>query len=334
VSARAGWEEIRQNFRVLVRRYHPDLNPDNEEAAAQFRQVRMAYEAILAARSRSRRHQQQYARSQFTVSDELFEEAFGISRPDPHRHIGTGADFRYDLRISLVAALFGMETSIEVPRFRTCRHCQGSGRAAPEDAPACPECQGRGHRTLGPGLLRLGPVCGRCQGRGKLQEKVCPQCHGQGRQVSIHRYEVKIPPGAAEGTRLCIAGEGGQGFHNGPPGNLEVVISVEPHDFFTRRGQDLYCQVQVSFAQAALGGLIRIPTLTGYRMLNIPKGLQSGRIFRLPGGGAPGGPARQSGDQIIEVMVTTPNRLTSGQRDILEELARLEQGEFTLAAHE
>ncbi len=333
VSPRASWEEIRRSFRTLVRLCHPDLNPDDPTAASRFLQIMAAYEAIVAARAKSRRARKIY-RASVKVSNEVFEEIFGISRRTSIFSRSSGADFRYDLRIPFTAALMGMETMIEVPRWLNCRQCEGTGQDLAQNSQVCPDCQGYGRRPLGPGLLRFGAVCRSCQGRGKISRQPCPVCQGQGHHLHTRQYQVNIPPGTEDGTRLTIAGEGGEGIRNGSPGNLEVVISVEPHSFFTRKGKDLYCQVKVSFAQAALGGNIRIPTLTGHKLINLPRGLQSGRIFRFPGAGVPVGPQPHWGDQIVEVVVTTPDRLSPTQRGILQELARLEQEELNLAAHE
>ncbi|MEW6386524.1 MAG: DnaJ C-terminal domain-containing protein [Thermodesulfobacteriota bacterium] len=334
VTPNAGWEEIRRRFRTLAWQYHPDRNPGNSGAADRFRQILEAYEALRAARTRSRRSQPSYSKTDFSVSDELFEEIFGISRASASLIKSAGADFRYDLRIPFTGAILGMETVISVPRRLNCGPCGSTGTSPLGDSQICPDCQGRGRLPLGPGLLRRGPVCRRCQGQGKINQQPCSHCHGQGYRLKTEHYQLHIPPGTEDGARLRFVGEGGEGFQNGPPGNLEVVISVEPHDCFTRRGKDLHCRVRVSFAQAALGGLIRIPALTGHQLLNLPRGTQTGRIFRVLGAGAPAGPQSQPGDQIVEVVVTTPEHLTPAQREILEELASLEKEGQTRAAHE
>lgn len=329
VSPRASWDEIRSRFRVLVYACHPDRHPDNPEAAARFRRVMEAYEAIRAARARSRRRRQEYYRTEFRVKDEVFEEYFGISGA---RNGGraAGPDFRYDLRISFLAALQGVETTIEVPRLQSCPHCDGAGQTIRDQGHLCPDCQGRGRRPLGPGLLRRGPVCGRCQGRGRLAERVCAACQGAGYRHQSRSYHLKIPAGTQDGARLSFAGEGGPSCRNGPPGNLEVVISVEPHAFFTRQGSDLHCKLEISFAQAALGGVVRVPTLAGFRSVQLPRGTQSGRVIRFSGAGAPG-PGHTRGDQIVEVVVTTPTGLTPGQREVLREFQQLEQKELSCA---
>ncbi|MBW1990930.1 MAG: DnaJ domain-containing protein [Deltaproteobacteria bacterium] len=333
VSPRASWEEIRSRFRALVYACHPDRNPDNPEAAAQFRRVVEAYESIRAARARSRKRRQQYRQAEFKVKDDLFEEYFGISGTAPQA-CTSGPDFRYDLQISFMAAMQGLETTIQVPQVHACPHCNSTGQEPHYGSRTCPDCQGTGRRPLGPGMLRLRLACQRCQGLGQLLESPCRVCQGSGYQKTFRHYHLKIPPGTKDGTRLRFVGEGGRGFHNGPPGNLEVVISVEPHSFFTRKGNDLHCKLEISFAKAALGGTIRVPTLNGFRSVYVPPGTSSGKVLRFPGLGVPAGPGQAAGDQIVELVVTTPAGITPRQREILEEFRRLEQQELSFAAHE
>ncbi|MDD2903002.1 MAG: J domain-containing protein [Syntrophales bacterium] len=326
VSPRASWEEIQRRYRLLAWQYHPDHHPEDPEAAAQFRRLTAAYDALSQVKNKPRVSAQKYkyVRPSFRHKKEVFEEFFGIERPGSPLQQSPGPDFRYDLQISFLAAIRGMETAIQVHRDLNCSHCGATGMDPGSRSQECPDCQGHG-RHGGPGMLRFGPFCQRCRGRGRITTRECPHCHGQGYTWGISHYHLRIPPGTVDGTRLCLTGEGGQGFQNGPPGNLEVRIHVEPHYFFTRVGNDLHCRLQVSFAQAALGGMVNVPTLDGCRPLNLPRGTQSGKVFRLPGGGAPGGPRQAPGDQLVEVVVTTPGNLSPGQKAILEELASLER---------
>jgi molecular chaperone DnaJ len=334
--------EARRRYRLLARRHHPDLNPGDPEAAARFRLVVEAFEAILAAkaaaraktkaRSHARKRAAQYRQPRFTGKEDLFEEFFGIYQ-DASPASSSGADFRYDLEIPFLAAIKGMGTVITVDHQSQCRYCQGAGLAPGTSYRECPECQGRGRRFGGPGLLRFGPVCGHCLGRGKVVAQPCPHCAGVGSYSDTRDYHLRIPPGTRDGARLHLKGEGGGGFQNGPPGNLEVVIHVTPHDFFTRVGNDIHCQIRVSFAEAALGGPIRVPTLDGFQTVSLPQGTQTGWTSRLVGAGAPGGPLEPPGDQVNEVIVTALQNFGPWPRP-LSELGQPGPEPFERAGHE
>jgi molecular chaperone DnaJ len=332
--------EVRRCYRLLARRHHPDHNPGDPEAAARFRLIKAAFEGIQAARAqaevkgRSRRNAGNYRSPRFTGQEEVFEEFFGISQDGSPLSWSPGADFRYDLEITLVAAVKGMVTAIAVDHQSTCRSCGGVGLAPGTAYQECPECQGRGRRFGGPGVLRFGPVCQRCRGRGKIVAVPCRHCGGLGQRSQPKEYSLRIPPGTRDGARFRIMGEGGEGFRNGPRGNLLVVIHVAPHNFFTRVGHDIHCKVEVSFAEAARGCAIRIPTLEGYQWVDLPQGTQTGWSCRFPGAGSPGSPTQPPGDQVNEVIVTTLQNLSLQQQSLLRELDRLEEGQLDRAGHE
>jgi molecular chaperone DnaJ len=334
VAPKAGWEEVRSRFRVLVQKYHPDRNPGNPKAAARFRRIMEAYETVRAHRARTPQNEEPYYRSRCSYKQGFFEEVLGINPKEETPARAMGPDFRYDLRIAFVDAVLGLNTTIAVPRLVPCAHCRGNGRIPTAPSHPCPDCRGQGHAVRGPGLFRSGPACRRCLGKGWVQDHFCLACDGKGYQEQFKHYRLKIPPGTEEGARFRFVGEGGESHQDGPPGNLEVVISVEPHEFFTRQGQDLHCRFKVSFVRAALGGTVQVPTLRGYATLNLPRGTQNGRKFRFPAAGAPGNSQHPPGDQIVEVVVATPERLSLAQREIMEELARGEKTELNRAAHE
>ena len=323
VSSRTSMEEVRRRYRALARQYHPDHHPDDPEAVAQFRRLAEAYETIQRSRSRSKAASENLRRPKFTDNDELFEEFFGIAAGLARFRQCAGVDFRYDLQISLAAAVRGTQTVIQVDRAINCRPCRGTGLAPGGGYAPCPQCQGRGRRYGGPGLLRFGPVCHHCRGRGKVIAQTCVHCHGQGSTPGTREYRLRIPPGTENGNRFRLDGEGGDGFEHGPPGNLEVVIHVAPDEFFTRIGNDIYCQVKVTFAEAARGACIMVPTLDGYRTVQLPQGTRNGWVFRFPGAGVPAGRGRPAGDQVMEIVVAIAHNLSPAPQMVQEELARM-----------
>ena len=221
-------EEVRRRYRLLARRHHPDLNPDDPEAATRFRLIAAAFEGIQAARAqaeanaeakgRSRRKAANYRQPRFTGKKEVFEEFFGISQDGPPLTWSAGPDFRYDLEISLAAAVKGMGTVIPVNHQPPCRPCGGTGLAAGTAYQECPDCQGRGRRFGGPGVLRFGPVCERCRGRGKIVTVPCRHCGGLGRRSQPKEYQLRIPPGTQDGARFRIMGRVGKASGMGPGG--------------------------------------------------------------------------------------------------------------------
>jgi molecular chaperone DnaJ len=323
--------EMRRRYRLLARRHHPDHNPGDPEAAARFRLIVTAFEALKAARAqaesqgRSRRNAANYRQPRKTGKEEAFEEYFGISPEGQPLSWSAGPDFRYDLEISLAAAIKGVGAVIAVDHHPGCRACGGTGLAAGTGYRECPDCQGRGRRFGGPGLLRFGPVCEGCRGRGKIVAVPCRHCGGAGWRSQPKEYHLRIPPGTQDGACFRIIGEGGEGFRNGPRGNLLVMIHVAPHDFFTRVGNDIHCKVEVSVVEATLGGAIRIPTLDGYQWVNLPQGTQSGWSCRFVGAGAAGNGSQPPGDQVNEVIVTTPQDLSIKQWSLLRELDQLDR---------
>jgi molecular chaperone DnaJ len=334
VNSRTKWEEVRRRFRILVQKCHPDRNPNDPEAAARFCRLKEAYETVRAHQARTPRSDKRYYRTPRSAQRDFFEEVLGMQPEEEPPAASVGPDFRYDLRIAFADAVLGLKTTIDVPRLAPCRRCEGSGRAPAPQPQICPACQGRGRPVRGPGLFRSGSPCRRCGGAGLVYERPCPACEGKGHLVQSRNYRLNIPAGTEDGARFRFVGEGGESFVGGPPGNLEVVVSVEPHEFFTRKGRDLYCKYKISFAQAALGGEVQVPTLRGYVTLNLPRGTQNGCVYRLVAAGVPGCSRGGPGDQFVELVVTTPEYLSPAQREILQELVRLGKSPLTRAAHE
>jgi molecular chaperone DnaJ len=335
VNSKAGFDEVRRRFRLLAQKYHPDRNPDNPKCADQFRRVVEAYEKVQAHLARTPKNEKHYyRRNRRTAEQEFFEEILGLDPEDDILAQSMGPDFRYDFRIPFVDALMGLSTTIMVPILDPCACCDGRGTVLAAERQPCPACHGLGRPVKGPGLFKSGPGCRRCRGMGQVQEQACPACEGKGQYQQFRPVHLDIPAGTEDGARFRFVGEGGASPQGGLPGNLEVVISVAPHEFFTRKGRDLFCQFEVSFAQAALGGEVQVPTLLGFATLNLPRGTENGCIFRFPAAGAPGSAQHPPGDQYVEVVVATPENLNLSQRSIMEKLAGLGKTGMDRAAHE
>jgi molecular chaperone DnaJ len=234
-----------------------------------------------------------------------------------------GADLRYDLKISFYDAAFGKETEIEIPKEVLCDICNGTG-AKPGTHPAiCPNCKGTGQVTRSQGFFTISTTCSQCRGGGKFIPHPCKECRGLGRVKVNKKIQIKLPPGVDTGSKLRIRGEGEEGERGGPPGDLFVFLYVEPHDFFSRDGDDIICQIPISFTQAVLGSEIEIPTLNGKRNLSIPKGTESGEIFRIKGEGFPKLRGYGRGDQVVQTVVKTPKNLTKRQEELLREFEEI-----------
>ncbi|WP_041283897.1 J domain-containing protein [Desulfobacca acetoxidans] len=331
VSSKASVAEIRRRFRLLALKFHPDRNPHNLEATARFRELADAYAAICAQRRAQVASTPEEKERPGVYSDngnvrpESFTKAdmaafFGFEDRLQYCGSHTGPDFRYDLQISFAAAIWGIEQEIEFQRLAPCKTCQATGLRPGSYYQSCSACKGRGRLWASPGQLSIGAVCQVCQGLGQIITHPCPQCLGEGYTQTSQRYRIVIPPGTEDGDRIMIAGQGGEGSRQGTPGRLVVVVHVEPDSFFTRKGQDLYGCLDVSFAQAATGGMIEIPTLFGSTAFDLPRGALSGQTFLFPGLGAPGWGGRQPGDLIIKIQIS--NRPRAPQTDAAHESYR------------
>jgi molecular chaperone DnaJ len=340
VSRTAVDVEIKSAYRKLALKYHPDRNPGNKDAEEKFKEAAEAY-AVLADTDKRAAYDRfghagvsagvgagGFDPSTFAGFEDIFGnlgDLFGFGdifgggrrRGGPQR----GADLRYDLEISFEEAAKGTETTVQIPRQEKCDTCHGSG-AAPGTSPvACPQCRGRGQIRYQQGFFTVAQTCPQCRGAGQIISKPCVTCHGTGQQTEQRRLTVKIPAGIATGQRLRLRGEGEAGVAGGPPGNLDVVVHVQEHPFFRRDGDDLYCEIPVSFPTLALGGDIRVPTLDGEQTLHIAEGTESGSVLRLRGKGMPNISGRGHGDLHVIVQVMTPRKLTKEQKKLLDQLA-------------
>jgi len=342
VAKNASQDEIKKAYRKLARQYHPDRNPGDAEAEAKFKEVQAAYDLLSDAKKRKAYDQFGSADGrmggagpggpQWTTFTEnidfgdLFGSFFGggggraRARPEPQR----GADVEAVVNLSFEDSLRGIETKIPVEVETACSRCGGTG-AQPGTAPViCPECHGRGVLAESQGLFALSQPCPRCRGNGTIIEHPCPQCHGSGRERRTKRYSVKVPAGAKDGTRIRLKGKGEAGANGGPAGDLYVVTRVEPSKIFKRRGSaDLEVEVPVTYAEAALGSKVEVPTPYGERLsLKVPAGSETGRLLKLKGHGAPKLKGGGKGDLIARVKVTVPTKLNKKQRELLEELQK------------
>ena len=337
VSRDASEEEIKKNYRKIAMQYHPDRNPGNKEAEEKFKITSEAYEVLRDPEKREiyDRYGMEGLKGTgftgfrgfediFSAFGDIFEDFFGFGTTYKRRaKVRQGADLRYDLKISFNDAAFGKETEIEIPKNVICEICNGTG-AKPGTYPTeCPNCKGTGQVTRSQGFFTISTTCGQCHGEGKFIPHPCKECRGYGRVRKNKTIQIKTPAGIDTGSKLRIRGEGEEGERGGPPGDLFVFIYVEPHDFFAREGDDIICQIPISFPQATLGAEIEIPTLNGKRKITIPKGTESGEIFRLKGEGFPKLRGYGRGDQLVQVIVKTPKNLSKRQEQILKEFEEL-----------
>ena len=326
--------ELKSAYRKMALKYHPDRNPGNAEAEAKFKEAAEAYSVLSDPQKRQRYDAYGHAGlggaafdpSMVDFGDVIgdlfrFGDLFGRrQRGGPLR----GADLRYNLELGFTEAAFGAETQVQIARAEGCTTCKGSGAAPGTSATTCATCHGAGQVTFQQGFFSVARTCNKCRGTGKVVATPCETCHGQG-QVEVERkLSIKVPAGVDTGSQLRIAGEGEGGMAGGPPGDLYVVIRVEEHAFFKRDGANLYCEVPVNVAQAALGASLEIPTIEGATTkLSIPEGTQTGASFRIRNQGVPNLGARGRGDLHVVVRVMTPSRLSGEQRKLMEQLGKV-----------
>jgi len=338
VAKNASDDEVKRAYRKLARQYHPDRNPGDAAAEERFKDVQSAYD--LLSDPEKRRAYDTFGAAgprgfpgagadmggvrfeEFDLGDlgDLLGGVFGGVRGGRAgaRQPMRGNDLETHIRISFEDSLRGAQVRVPVEAETACSVCHGTG-AEPGTAPvACPQCGGRGVVSDAQGLFAFSQPCPRCRGNGTIVEKPCAHCRGSGRERSTKRYSVTIPAGARTGTRVRLKGKGEGGTYGGPAGDLYVVVDVEPSPLFERRGADLLLDVPVTFAEAALGASVEIPTPEGHVSLKVPAGSESGKLLRVKGHGAPRLKGGGKGDLLARVKVTVPKKLTKAEREALE----------------
>jgi molecular chaperone DnaJ len=338
VAKNASEDEIKKAYRKLAMKYHPDRNPDSKESEEKFKEVKEAYEMLTNPEKREAYDRYGHAGVDPNMGGggggfgaggfgdafgDIFGDIFGGGRsrsagPQVYR----GADLRYNLEITLEQAANGFDTTIRVPSWDKCDTCHGSG-AKPGTSPVtCSTCGGHGQVRMQQGFFSIQQTCPKCHGTGKIITDPCAPCGGAGRIKRNKTLEVKIPVGIDNGMRIRSSGNGEPGTNGGPPGDLYVEIHIKPHAVFQREGDDLHCEMPISFARAALGGEIEVPTLSGKVAFTIPEGTQSGKTFRLKGKGIKGVRSGYPGDLFCHVAVETPVKLTDKQKELLREFEK------------
>ncbi|MCC6414952.1 MAG: molecular chaperone DnaJ [Opitutaceae bacterium] len=354
VGKTATADELKKAYRKKAVQYHPDKNPGNKEAEEMFKKVSEAYDVLNDAEKRAAYDRYGHAAFQggmggpgprggagggFHDPFDIFREVFGSQGGGGGGGGGIfdemfggggggdgsrdGADLRYDLEITLEEAARGAQKEISFRKNVSCERCDGSGAEPGSKRVTCPTCRGSGQVRRSGGIITFTQTCPTCGGAGKKIEKPCTACHGEGRVPKSTKLNVRIPAGVDTGSRLRSAGNGEAGAAGGQDGDLYIVLSVKEHELFERQGDDLFCEIPIKFTLATLGGTIEVPTLFGKASLKIPSGTQSGTTFRLRDKGMPSLRGGRQGDQMVRVHVEVPTSLSSEQRRLLEEFAKV-----------
>src|ERR1043166_1873136 len=348
VERTATVEEIKKSYRKLAVKFHPDKNPGDKAAEEKFKELGEAYEVLNDPQKRAvydqhghaafdRRSGGGFGRSPGGFHDpfdifrevfgggNIFDDLFGGGRQDPTQP-QRGDDLRYDMEITFEEAVHGCEKEISVTKPERCEVCQGSGAEAGSKTRTCPTCGGRGQVISSRGIFSIAQTCPHCQGAGRVIDKPCKACKGAGRRERTSKIKLRIPAGVDTGSRLRSAGNGEAGFRGGPSGDLYVVLHVKAHEMFQRDGDDLLCEVPVSFVQGALGADIEVPTLEGKAAIKIPAGTQPATMFRLKGKGVKNVQGYGQGDLHVRINVEVPTHLSADQKAKLQEFAELCNG--------
>ena len=342
VNRDASDDDIKKSYRRLAMKHHPDRNPDSKGAEDKFKEAKEAYEMLSDPQKREAYDRFGHAGVDPNVgggggagfagaggfSDafgDIFGDIFGggAGRSRGGAQVYRGADLRYNLDISLEQAANGFDTTIRVPSWDGCDTCHGSGAKPGTSPTTCGTCGGHGQVRMQQGFFSIQQTCPKCHGTGKVIPDPCNTCSGSGRIKRNKTLEVKIPSGIDDGMRIRSTGNGEPGMNGGPPGDLYVEIHIKPHAVFQRDGDDLHCEMPISFAKAAIGGEIEVPTLSGKVSFTVPEGTQTGKTFRLRGKGIKGVRSGFPGDLFCHVLIETPVKLTEKQKDLLREFEAL-----------
>jgi len=336
----ASEEDIKKAYRKLAMKWHPDRNPDNPKAEEHFKEAKEAYEVLGDTQKRSAYDQFGHAGVDPAATagagagfggagfgdifSDIFGEIFGGARGG-RSGVFRGADLRYNLELTLEQAAHGFETKIRIPTVAACETCHGTGARPGTQPQTCSTCRGTGQVRISQGPFSIAQTCPRCHGSGKMVAHPCSACGGAGRVKHQKTLSVRIPSGVDEGDRVRLSAEGEPGVNGGPPGDLYVQVHLKPHPVFQRDHDDLHCEMPVSFATAALGGEIEIPTLDSSARIKVPAETQGGKTFRLRGKGIKGVRSPSPGDLYCHVVVETPVNLTARQRELLQEFESISQ---------
>lgn len=334
VSKNADEAELKKAYRRLAMKYHPDRNEGDAKAEEKFKEAKEAHDILSDAQKRAAYDQFGHAGVSNSAAggggaqaeagfgdifDSVFGDIFGGGGSRGGQRVHRGADLRYNLELSLEDAVAGTTVKIRVPKMVECTSCKGSGAKKGSTPITCSTCGGHGQVRMQQGFFSVQQTCPQCRGQGKIISNPCGPCRGQGRVRDSKTISVKVPEGVDNGDRIRLSGEGEAGENNGPAGDLYVHISVKDHNIFVRDGTDLYCDVPISFAAVALGGELEVPTLDGKVKLKIPAETQSGKLFRLRSKGVRSVRSSSKGDLLCRVIVETPVKLNSTQKDLLQQ---------------
>lgn len=336
VDKSADKDALKKAYRKLAMKYHPDRNPDSKEAEAKFKEAKEAYEILNDEQKRQVYDQYGYeaasgqagagggfgggAADFGDIFGSVFGDMFGGSGGGGARsHARRGSDLLYQLELSLEDAVAGTQQTIKVPTRVACKTCDGSGAKPGSKRKTCATCNGSGQVRMQQGFFSVQQTCPTCQGMGEIIEEPCEQCHGHGRLNETKTLSVKIPAGVDDGDRIRLSGEGEAGEYGAPAGDLFVEVSVRQHEIFARQGNDLYCEMPVSFVTAALGGELEVPTLDGKGVLKIPAETQTGKLFKIAGKGVKSVRSNTTGNLLVRVILETPVNLNKEQIELLEQ---------------